>query len=322
MGIKNLNRYLRENCPNSINRINMSELSGKRIAVDISIYLYKYETDGCLLENMYMMLSIFRHNNIIPIFIFDGKPPPEKRDILIKRKEDRETALNLYDKLKIQLNTTDVVNTQNIVSRMEQLKKKTVQITAEKIYKVKALIVAYGATYYDAPREADELCANLVIHNVVWACLSEDMDLFVYGCSRVIRYFSLLGHTAVLYCMKSILTELDINQQNFKDICILSGTDYGSQFVEKQINFNLIQSFNYFKQFKNDNLTKLLFYDWVSENITHIHNIKSLTHIANLFDLNTNNECLCILNNTVLTNKPINQGHLETIMEEVDFIFV
>ena len=69
MGIRNLNRYLKESCPDSIRCINLVELSGKRIAVDISIYLYRYEAENALLENMYVMLSIFRHYNIIPIFI-------------------------------------------------------------------------------------------------------------------------------------------------------------------------------------------------------------------------------------------------------------
>ena len=69
--------------------MNMSDLSGKEIAIDISIYLYKYESDNVLLENIYLMLSIFRHYNVIPIFIFDGKPPPEKKELLIKRKTDK-----------------------------------------------------------------------------------------------------------------------------------------------------------------------------------------------------------------------------------------
>ena len=64
MGIRHLNRYLKENCPDSIRCINMADISGKRIAVDISIYLYKYEAEDVLLENMYVMLSIFRHYNI------------------------------------------------------------------------------------------------------------------------------------------------------------------------------------------------------------------------------------------------------------------
>ena len=64
--------------------MHMSNLSGKKIAVDISIYLYKYESENALLENMFMMLSIFRHYNIIPVFIFDGKPPAEKMELLQK----------------------------------------------------------------------------------------------------------------------------------------------------------------------------------------------------------------------------------------------
>ena len=91
---------------------------------------------------------------------------------------------------------------------------------------VKNLIRAYGATYYDAIGEADELCALLTVKDKVWACLSEDMDMFVYGCPRVIRYFSLLNHTAVLYDLNGILTSLGISQKELREICILSGTDY------------------------------------------------------------------------------------------------
>ena len=120
----------------------------------------------------------------------------------------------------------------------------------EKIEKVKALIRAYGATYYDAPGEADELCALLVIKKKVWACLSEDMDLFVYGCTRVLRYFSLIGHTVVLYYTKGILEELDMTQKEFKEVCILSGTDYNIDADGNNEKVNLTQTFKYFRKFK------------------------------------------------------------------------
>ena len=134
MGIRNLNRYLRDNCPESIRCINMADLSGKRIAVDISIYLYKYEAENALLENMYVMLSIFRYYNIIPIFIFDGKPPPEKKALLLKRKEDKQEAQEAYDKLKKQLETRETdTDKLDIIASMEQLKSQIVQINKEKI---------------------------------------------------------------------------------------------------------------------------------------------------------------------------------------------
>ena len=42
MGIKYLNRFLQENCKQSINKINLNELSGKKIVIDTSIYMYRY----------------------------------------------------------------------------------------------------------------------------------------------------------------------------------------------------------------------------------------------------------------------------------------
>ena len=85
MGIKFLNKILRDNCDQSIWEINISKLQGKKIAVDISIYLYKYESNDTLLENMYLMLATFRQHNIIPVFIFDGKPPPRKKTVVTKK---------------------------------------------------------------------------------------------------------------------------------------------------------------------------------------------------------------------------------------------
>ena len=70
MGIKYLNKFLKEEAKDSIKFMSISEISGKKIVVDISIYIYKYASEDSLIENIYLMLSVFRHYNIIPIFIF------------------------------------------------------------------------------------------------------------------------------------------------------------------------------------------------------------------------------------------------------------
>lgn len=321
MGIRNLNRYLRDNCPESIRCINISELSGKKIVVDISIYLYKYEAENALLENMYVMLSIFRHYNIIPVFVFDGKPPPEKKALLEKRKEDKEAAQEEYDKLKRQLESKDDDDDkQDIIAAMDQLKKQIVQINKDKIENVKALIRAYGATYYDAPGEADELCALLVIKKKVWACLSEDMDLFVYGCTRVLRYFSLISHTVVLYYTKGILEELQMNQNEFKQICVLSGTDYNINANGNNDTVSLRQTIKYFKKFKETHKIGN-FYDWLIETTQYINDIELLNKINNMFTLDIGHDKLEIFNNIKIVNGPIRQNEIENIMAEEDFIF-
>ena len=335
MGIRNLNKYLREKCSDSIRVLNMADLEGKRIAVDISIYLYKYEGDNMLLENMYLMLSIFRHHNITPIFIFDGKPPPEKKELLMKRKEDKKEAQKEYEQLQKSLedNTQfDETEKQEIVATMDQLKKQFIHINKDKIESVKELIRAYGATYYDAPGEADELCALLVLKKKVWACLSEDMDLFVYGCSRVLRYFSLMNHSVVLYHMKGILDELSLNQKEFREICILSGTDYninantsaGGKGDNKNSLSNTLKLFGKYKASNSPSSNSLSFYDWTLTNSEYISDIDLLNKINQMFDLSTDirSSKLDTFNRIKIINGPIMTESIQDIMREEGFIFI
>ena len=327
MGIRHLNRHLRDKCPNSIRAMNMADLSGKRIAVDISIYLYKYESDDMLLENIYLMLSIFRHHNVIPIFIFDGKPPPEKRGVLLKRKEDKQEAQQEYNKLKKCLENNDHfddTDKQEIIATMDQLKKQFIHINKEKIENVKELIRAYGATYYDAPGEADELCALLVLKKKVWACLSEDMDLFVYGCTRVLRYFSLINHNIVLYYMKGILDELNICQKEFREICILSGTDYNTN-ANKDTSVNLnntLKLFNKYKNSINNSNSKTTFYEWLQFNSDYISDLELLEKINRMFDLSLDHYKLEVFNNIKIINGPIIENLVREIMRDEGFIFM
>jgi flap endonuclease-1 len=318
MGIKFLNQFLRNKCNNSIAKINIADLTNKKIAVDISIYLYKYEGTDTLLENIYLMLSIFRHHNIIPVFIFDGKPPPEKNELLKKRQEDKAAAKNEYNKLKeqIELNGLSDDEKQEMIISMDQLKKQFVYMNHKKIEKVKELIRAYGATYYDAPGEADELCALLVNTNKVWACLSEDMDLFVYGCKRVLRYISLNNQTAILYYTKGILKELNMNQKELKEICVLSGTDYNINVLNL---FDIIKLFYKFKQA----LPNQPFYDWLKFNIDSTLkfsiDLDLLKKINGMFDIS--DELTNSFKNIQILNGPFQKNLIKEIMKEDGFMF-
>ena len=104
MGIKLLNKFLRQFHLNEIIEMPIHHLYGKKIAVDASIYLYKCKEDGQLIPNIYFMCSLFRKHNITPIFIFDGKPPIEKKNILIKRKirknQAKQQFLQIKEKIK------------------------------------------------------------------------------------------------------------------------------------------------------------------------------------------------------------------------------
>jgi flap endonuclease-1 len=326
MGIKHLNRFLREEAQHCIKFISLAELSGKKIAVDISIYMYKYASEGTLLENMYLMLSTMIHYNIVPVFIFDGKPPPEKKELLQKRKEDKQEAEKEYNQLKKQLEnkTIDDVEKQEVVNNMDILKKKFIHIGKNEIDSVKRLIRAYGATYYDAPGEADELCALLVIKNKVWACLSEDMDMFVYGCNRVLRYLSLLNKTVVLYDTKDILNSLGITQKELREICVISGTDYNYNENKNDDNSkkgsSLYKTLAYFKKYHKEN-SEMGFYKWLKENTDYIQDYENLLNIYNLFELNQDHTHLTIFENIKIINGPILKEDIRNIIKIEGFIF-
>ena len=335
MGIKNLNRFLRTECKDSIKLVSLKELSGKKIVIDISIYLFKYAADNCLIENVYLMLSIFRYYQIIPIFIFDGKTPNEKKELIQKRKEDKLEAENEYKILKNKLeekNELDEIEKQEIINNMDLLKRKFVNISKTDFDNVKKLINAYGAVYYDAPGEADELCALLTIKGKVWACLSEDMDMFVYGCHRVIRYLSLLNHTMVLYEQKGILENLGVTQKELREICVISGTDYNIYNNENNSRCipTLYNTLKYFKKYKrsekeerneNNEKKEIEFYDWLLEKTNYIQDYELLKRINGIFDLNYTNEQVKNFEKIKITNGQIIYSDIKEILKKDGFIF-
>jgi hypothetical protein len=322
MGIRNLNRFLKENASESIRLCKLAELSGKKIAVDISIYMYRFASENNLIENIYLMLSVFRHYNIIPIFVFDGKPPPEKKELLQKRKEDKQEAEEEYKKLKRSLEINkdmDESDKQELIYNMDMLKKKFITINKNDIDSVKNLIRFYGATYYDAPGEADELCAMLSIKDKVWACLSEDMDMFVYGCSRVIRYLSLLNHTAVLYDVNGILDNLGISQKELREICVLSGTDYNYECHDET--HTLFDTLKYFKKYHKTK-SKVGFYDWLMDkHENYIKDYELLQKIYNMFDLSQNHYNINIFERVKIINGPIMKDNIKNILKLDGFLF-
>lgn len=304
MGIRYLNHYLKKYCPNSIQCLSLADLNGKRLAIDASIYLHRYEAEGALMENMYLMLSLFRHYGIVPIFVFDGKSPEEKKAVLQKRKQEREIAHLEYHRLTMQLTQCEGVGDEegvvgvgdeeekkkkkeSIQLAMEQLKPQLAQLGKTKIAKVKRLLRAFGTTYIEAKEEADEVCASLVINKNAWACLSDDTDMFVYGCPRVLRYFNLLNHTVVLYYTKGILQELGMSQAEFRQICVLSGTDYNPE-PDKTKQWHLLLSLfrDYQQQTNtgNKSSSSSCFYDWIIQtNAVSLPNPSALMKIIRRF---------------------------------------
>lgn len=317
MGIPHLNKYLFENCSKqSISKKQLECFKGKTIAVDTSIYLYKFIAENALIENMYLLISIFQTYKITPIFVFDGKAPEEKKELLIQRIIEKNKAETKYNELRKQLEKIESEEDKNEISiEMDSLKKKFIRIKDTHIKSVKEILDIYNISYFDAPGEADCLCAELVHSDIAWACLSDDMDMLVYGCTRVMRHISLLKHSVIFYNIVGVLRELDMSLSDFRKIAVVSGTDYNI----KEHNI-LYKTINYYKEYKSEKLDTD-FYEWLLKKTNYIKNIDELNKIYKMFDVNNQELFLEKYKNVKSIKKP-NINTIVSFLKPYGFIFV
>ncbi len=101
MGIKDLNKILRAQCINAIQERPLSAYMGYRIAIDTSIFLYKFMyVYGNVVDGLVRLTITLLKNGILPVYVLDGKPPKEKYDLLNDRKEKREEQILVTKILK------------------------------------------------------------------------------------------------------------------------------------------------------------------------------------------------------------------------------
>lgn len=350
MGIRCLNRFIQNRCVNASFRVHLKEFTGKRIAVDTSIYMYKYSGEGALLENMYLMGSVFRHYNIHAVFVFDGPPPPQKTDLIELRRKKKEDAKKQYDTLakivkekkeEVANKTSTAVTTteiDDITETMRELKKQFVRLRDCDIASVKELLVSFGFAIIDAEGEADALCANLSLKKRVDACLSDDTDMFVYGCPVVLRNISLLNHSVISYNTSKIMKSLSLTQQEFKMMCVVCGTDYSNIHSSHSPDAVYRQLLKY-KALSQKEQSKYHdsgggFYDWyasqprkpikTAENNDSANEIGAVTYISNeaMFDVSSISNGKPYKQLVVLNRENIHKKRIIEIMTKEDFIFI
>ena len=228
MGIKNMLKFLNTNYPNVIRKIDTVNFEGKLIAIDISILLYQViiaiRNSGADLMNNQgeitsHILGLFNKTinllkmNIIPVYIFDGKPPEFKNKILSERREIKQKA---YNKMQTPLSEEDKI----------KYFKRTVSISKAQINECIELLETMGIPYIVAEEEADSLCAELVKKGLVDGVLTEDMDIMTFGATKIYRNLTSYKKDNIMILMEDILQALNITYEQFVELCILFGCDY------------------------------------------------------------------------------------------------
>ena len=216
--------------------------------------------------------------------------------------------------------TSDASERAALQETMEALKKKCVFLKKADINKVKYLIESYGYSYYVANGEADELCALFVRTKRAWACMSEDMDMFVYGVARVLRNFNLIENSIVLYDTQLILKSIGITTQDFIELCIMTGSDY-----TKENTTDIYTLFTVYQIYlKSTDSKNLSFRKWLKSNTTS-HSIKvmnddTFNEVRNLFvrENDANNQ---LIKTSMVKRKSPNLKNIQNILEEDGFVY-
>ncbi|MBA42923.1 MAG: hypothetical protein CMF62_02800 [Magnetococcales bacterium] len=239
MGIKKAKQFIEEYASSSISKHKISYFADKYLAVDASLIIYQiaiatrgrttssdYDESMLISSAIFYRVMIYLSNNIVPIFIFDGKQPEIRRKTLEKRRDDKKKAL---DKL-IELKEKDNLDSDESVSE-EKIKwsKRSFTINSKIIHKLKTLLSLMGLPWIQSPEEADSQCAALSISksSKVWGVVSEDTDLLAFGTPYMLKDFSHKKDITLIDSNK-MLKELNFTKEEFIDFCILLGTEYSS----------------------------------------------------------------------------------------------
>ncbi|KAA8587747.1 hypothetical protein FQN60_016609 [Etheostoma spectabile] len=150
MGITKLADLIRLDAPGAISHKDISDYTGKVIALDTSIVMNQFRAATPSLSpltGLFFRTLTFLEHDIKPVFVFDGKPPGEKTAALEKRAE------------------TAGLSSPNLTGTASSQTKDCLQ-----------LLKLLGVPVIQAPGDAEAMCAWLVREGTVDAVASEDMD--------------------------------------------------------------------------------------------------------------------------------------------------
>lgn len=268
MGIQDFYGVLEEECPEVLINTRLEQLAGSSLAIDISIFLYKYVRtagpDGWM-DLFLLLLCTLKKYGMKAVCIFDGPNPPIEK----KKEQDarRATVEKTRQKMKMAKRMKKVVDEKHIPddkplssdlekeirgilagrkkdvtnysdvydvslslgNAIARWERQTLPITDDYRIQATEMVEAMGLAHFRAEGEAETLCAYLCIHGYVDAVLSEDTDVLAYGTPVLLSKFDAPSETVTYLSQENILNCLNLEYKSFLDMCILLSCDYNDR---------------------------------------------------------------------------------------------
>jgi len=227
MGISGLLPLLKPACK----PVNISQFRGKTFAIDVYCFLHKgafgcaealvqgKQTDGYV-KYVMKYVSLMIYHDIKPILVFDGRNLPSKLETEKKRraarKEARERAVQLMKEGR--------------GNEAKEYFQRCVDITPEMAQDVIRAARDRNVDCIVAPYEADAQLAYLATSGIADFVVTEDSDLTLFGCERVL--FKLIDSGDCVLYEKEHLNKVFglqadlLSFEKFRYMCITAGCDY------------------------------------------------------------------------------------------------
>eukprot|EP01129_Flabellula_baltica_P010888 TRINITY_DN4666_c0_g1_i1.p1 TRINITY_DN4666_c0_g1~~TRINITY_DN4666_c0_g1_i1.p1 ORF type:complete len:460 (-),score=113.44 TRINITY_DN4666_c0_g1_i1:16-1314(-) len=213
---------------------------GRKVAVDTHVFIYQFlaavqvaemqggtvhlvddfgQTTSHISGLFYRTIKLLK-SGIKPIYVFDGEAPDLKADELDKRRERREKAQAVKE----------LAEEEGDFETVSKMNKRSFRVSPEMIEEAKVLLRLMGVPVVEAPCEAEAQCVELVKSGKAWAVVSEDMDSLTLGAPIFVKNINeKKGQPPVQIEVEKVLEGLDMNMEQFIELCILLGTDFSSK---------------------------------------------------------------------------------------------
>lgn len=212
-------------------------LAGRTLAVDGYNAAYQFlatirQRDGQLFSDpegrvtSHLMGAFYRttsllQQGVLPVWVFDGKPPDLKAGTIRQRIAVKEKAESQYQEA---LAAGDLETARRKAAQ-------TSRLTRPMVGELVQLLAAMGVPTVQAPGEGEAQAAVMSAKGVVWASASEDYDTLLFGAPRLVRGLAARGRGgaspgAQFIDRSELLANLGIDGEELIAIGIIVGTDF------------------------------------------------------------------------------------------------
>jgi hypothetical protein len=113
-----------------------------------------------------------------------------------------------------------------LTEKSRVLQRDAASVTDTMIDDIKELLCLFGIPYVDSPSEAEAQCAFLERNGLVDGIITDDNDVFLFGGSKVYRYFFDQSKDVQLYLSSDIEREFCLSRERLITLSCLLGSDY------------------------------------------------------------------------------------------------